>query len=358
MTQAAEQRAPGLTHEHERYLADLGAAFDAAVTRTELVAHDLVFAGERIRIEQAGPGLSPVIADALPLEPPASEPPSARIRAWDDASTGSRLPEFPWSPTDIGRQGGIAGWNVPGLRTIYHGDVTQRPDYGFNAFSMYDGTTRSGLFWVSSPERAPWFEHVEPLRPTLHWTLAACDRHMLHAAAVATADGCAILAGRGWAGKTTTTMACVEAGLGFLGDNYVVLSLVDERPYAHALYRNIKLRHASIDLLPDLAHRRLRPVGDRLVADIDERELVREAPVAVVLVVALTGGETRIRRVSATEALLALAPSTIYQLPINDGAALRAMATLLKSVPAYALELGPDPSSAPPVIADAIGRPR
>ena len=50
-------------------------------------------------------------------------------------------------------------------------------------------------------------------------------------------------------------------------------------------------------------------------------------------------------------ALTALAPSTIFQLAGADGAALRAMRSVVERVPSYLLELGEDTAQIPAVIA-------
>jgi hypothetical protein len=52
-----------------------------------------------------------------------------------------------------------------------------------------------------------------------------------------------------------------------------------------------------------------------------------------------------LRRISAAEGLRAVAPSTIVQSGFAGGAALAALAQLVREVPSYALELSPDPTA-------------
>jgi hypothetical protein len=56
---------------------------------------------------------------------------------------------------------------------------------------------------------------------------------------------------------------------------------------------------------------------------------------------------------SAAEALRALAPTTIYQLPSNGGRALGQLAELVRRVKAFSLAIGED-MSAPPLIAQLL----
>jgi hypothetical protein len=334
-------------------------AFERAGEGTGLVERDLEVAGRGIRLRFAGDELWPLMLPPIEhLTTGGAGEPSTSICLWDSASTGVRIPDFPWSGLDVRQQGLIAGYNGERFRTVYHGDILDPPHYGFNALSMFDTEAGVGLFWVSSLERVPWYEPVEPLRPTLHWALARHGHHMVHAATVATEHGAVLIAGKGWSGKSTTALACVEAGFGFLGDNYVVLSTAGDAPMAHTLFANAKLRPGTLELLPELASV-ASPGGEaedaKLIVDFRSyrHDQVRSsAPVKAVLVPELTGeGDTTVEPASARAGLMALAPSTIYQLPNNGGAGLRPMAELVRRVPTFALKLGADPRSAPPAIA-------
>ena len=46
---------------------------------------------------------------------------------------------------------------------------------------------------------------------------------LLHAAAVGDADGVVLLVGNGGSGKSTTSVVCSQAGLGFLADDFCLL---------------------------------------------------------------------------------------------------------------------------------------
>ncbi len=334
-------------------------AFESAAGTAGLVERDIAVAGMAIRLRFAGDELAPLMRPPLEhLEVAAGGGPEASICVFVGASTGVRIPDFPFSGLDVRQQGLIAGYNGERFRTVYHGDILDPPHYGFNALSMFDAAAATAIFWVESRERVPWWEPVEPFRPALHWVLAAQGRHMVHAAVVANEHGAVLIAGKGWSGKTTTAMACACAGFGFLGDNYAVLSDADDDPIAHTLFANAKLRPGTLDLLPELASGvvvRDVPEDEKLVVDFRHyrpAQLQGSAPVRAVLVPELTGGdETRVEPASARAGLMALAPSTIYQLPNNGGAGLRPMAELVRRVPTYSLKLGRDPRTAPPAIA-------
>jgi hypothetical protein len=60
--------------------------------------------------------------------------------------------------------------------------------------------------------------------------------------------------------------------------------------------------------------------------------------------------ETEIRRAGPAEALAALAPSTLFQLPGSAQSAMQKMSELVKRVPCYVLELGMNVSGVPKVL--------
>ena len=61
------------------------------------------------------------------------------------------------------------------------------------------------------------------------------------------------------------------------------------------------------------------------------------------LVPRIRGGRARLRRASAGEALLALAPSTTFQMPFDDGQVVSSLAAVARHVPAFGLDVGDDP---------------
>jgi hypothetical protein len=350
----------GATAAAAEYFDTLLGVFEKAASG-RLLERDLQLGDLRVRLRFAGDAVTQTLCPPLEhLAVPRGGLPHSQILIWDDHSTGTRLPEFPWHPRDVGPHGLITSFESDQLRIAYHGNVAEPPHFGFNALSMYAPRSRTGLFWVSSPARLPWHESVEPLRTCLHWVLAGSGWLLVHAGAVASDDGCVLLAGEGFAGKTTTAVACAETGLRFMGDNYIAIAPALAQPRAHSIFGNAKLRAGSIELLPGLRSRQgeYRRTGDRLVVDFHTRHperLANTAPIRAVLIVRHGKGHgCRLQPATPAHALRVLAPSSIYQLPNNRGTGLAPMAELVRRVPSYRIEVGPDPLQAGPVIAELI----
>jgi hypothetical protein len=344
----------------ERYFAALSAAFDEAGERSGLRRSTLSVGPWAVELEFAGDAVRDIL---LPSLAGAGSTQFGNllstIRIFDTESTGVPVPPFAWRPRHVLQRGEVEGFNDDRFRTIYHGDALD-PDGGLHAVSMFDAATRTAIFWIAGTDRLHMWERAEPLRTALHWALNGQERHLAHAAAIGDDTGVVLLAGKGGAGKTTTTVACLCDGMSFVGDNYVLVS-VDERPSAHALYANVKLREETLELLPALAGS-VRPPNapdEKIVVDVRAQwpsQLRASLPVRAIAVLQIGGnGNTSIAPASPVTALLALAPTTVYQLPDNGGA-LRPMADLVQRVPAFTLELGADPLSSPAAVRELLAR--
>jgi hypothetical protein len=87
--------------------------------------------------------------------------------------------------------------------------------------------------------------------------------------------------------------------------------------------------------------------------------VARGFPLKAVLLPCVTGLEdTRLEPASPADALLALAPSTILQLPGAGGAALRLLAAVAARLPCYWLRLGTDLDRAAGAIQDLLAHER
>lgn len=270
--------------------------------------------------------------------------PIATVRAWDSASTGIEPPPMP-----VTVQGNV-------------GDERVEAEYRQGLIAAFDASDRAAGVWFADYARIHWYERAEPLRAAIHWALTNEQCFLVHASAVGDQRGAVILTGRGGAGKSTTTLASIEAGLSFVGDNYVLLSLDEPEPCVYGLYSNAKLWPRTLERLPALAPfvRTFDVAEDeKLVIDVAAYRpdsLATGLPVRAVVVPRVGDrSEARISRCSGAQALLAMAPTTMLQLP-QTGSGLDGMGQLLRRVPTYELELGTDLISGPRAISTLLGK--
>ncbi len=345
-----------------RYFALLRQAYAAAAEDEHVL--ELAIAGRRIRAAFASGALADTLRgplERLVIVPRAGTRPDAAARVWDSASTGIPVPPFPWPPDAVQADGRVTGFDGGRFRCLYRDDGT-----GFHAVSMFDTEDRVGCFWFADRARIHWYERAEPLRVAIHWALADERRFLAHASAVGDERGAIVLTGKGGAGKTTTTLASVAAGLRFIGDNYVLVALgEDGGAWAHGLYGSAKLWPQTLERLPgvDPFIESVEVATDeKLILDVSRYRpdrLVPGLPIRAVVVPEVRGtGPTEVLRCSPVDSLLALAPATVLGLPRTEHG-LAGMAELVRRVPTYRLLLGREVTDAPAAIRsllDELGR--
>ena len=172
-----------------------------------------------------------------------------------------------------------------------------------------------------------------------------------------------ILSSPSGAGKSSTSLACLRAGMGFLSDDYCLVR--DDPPVVHRLHATARLLDEDLDHVDDF----LEPVvkGEALL-DADPgakslfllhatrpEQMLSSAPVRVVLVPERGDGPTpRLEPMRAPEVLRAVAPSALWQLSLEPAAELRALRNLVSAVPCFRLVLSPDRRANPAAVQEAL----
>ena len=315
--------------------------------------------GDRpVRLRFAGNGLIPALTPALAhLGIPPTDAPDLTVLLWDNVSTGTEFPSIISRYLDslgewwihLGKRGEITELTNERIQTAYH--------LGPNIFSLIDLEENLALYWVKDAQMLPYYEIGSPLRTILHWWADRGAYQFIHGGAVGLPTGGVLLAGKGGTGKSTTALACLEAGLMYASDDYCLVK-TDPEPFVYSVYNTVKLR-GDLDLerfphLAPLVSNKNRLESDKAMLFLQQHfpELVsRGFPIkAILLPRIMDQKETRIKPVTAGAALAALAPSTLFQLPGAGSMAIKTMKDLVMQVPSYILELGTDITKIPETI--------
>ena len=304
---------------------------------------DLRFAERRVALHFAGNRLADALLGLGALDARRDDAPGethATIALWEEHVPRAGALPFPWSLADVGPGGLVRGSGADGVVAVH--------ETASGAITLVD--SRSSVVLHRVPQRAavPWWERAAPLRPALFWALGGERRHLVHAGAVGDDRGGVLIAGASGSGKTTVALAALVHGLGYVADDYVLLDSAAE-PTAVSLYGTAKLDGGHVRRFGTLAAAvRFPPpaaAGEKAVLDVAGAmpgSLRASLPVCAVVVPRIRGGRTRLVRVRPAEALLALGPSTVLQMPFDGGAALAALAAVVRAVPCFALEVGDD----------------
>lgn len=210
-------------------------------------------------------------------------------------------------------------------------------------------------------------ERARPFHKFFAIWLARAGVQCIHSGLVAH-EGCGFLfVGSGGSGKTTSSISCFRAGMGYLGDDFVGLEQVREDLFlGYGMYGSCLVNSQHLKRFPDLDDNSLPPNHaheDKSVvymSPLARDRVIAMAPVAAIILPNVIGkGDTSFRPATRSEALLALAPSSIMSLPVVVDGALDRLAALVDAVPAYWLDLGADTEQIPAQvgrICDALAR--
>lgn len=261
---------------------------------------------------------------------------AARVIIWS-----TPMPPFPWGGRHLGRGGAVAG--------LSHGPVRATASADDTSVMLWDEPRRLACCWFAGPAGVSRWDRAAPLRSALHFALAAPKRQLVHGAVVGVSGRGVLLAGPGGSGKSTTTLACLRAGMQIVGDDYAAIELTDDGARAWNLYGSIKVGERGTG---PSGHdqRRTLILGEDLPGTPTET-----LDLSAVLLPQIDGGpESRLTRASSADSLRALAPSTLLQAPHEEGQGLGILADLARTVPAFHLHLGADRGV--PTISAAVAR--
>lgn len=273
--------------------------------------------------------------------------PDLTVCVWDSASTSVALPPFPWSPNAYEVRGAVRGYNDGRIFTAY--------EPGVNILNMLDTTRAIALYWVADAATIPYWESSFPMRTVLNWHYERTPFQLVHAGAVGLLSGGVLIAGKSGSGKSTTTLACLDSNLLYLGDDYTMVDI--EQAYVYSVYNTAKVESDNLHRLPVVLDKISNPEhldSQKALIFLHDQlahKLTHGFPIKAILTPVVSGKtDTYLRKVSASAALFALAPSTVFNLPGVRNATFDKIVKLVKSIPCYSLEAGTDLSQIPDTI--------
>jgi hypothetical protein len=333
-------------------LTDARSAFARAVSAVGVIESVRWIAGDPVCIRFAGDALIDHLAPALehhPIADPRTAP-VLTVNAWDEGSTGAPVPELP----DDGAP------RTP-ARSIVGKSHAASSSSERRLFEGYDRERGEAWFGVGSPAALTHGERGAPFRLVFHWMGSPRGRVLAHAGAVGVDGAGVLLVGPGGVGKSSTSLACAEAGFEYAADDYCLVT-TEPSPTAFGLYATGKVKPVDLPRYPGL-----RDTAGSLYHETDDKVLlvvsrarhtrvVEQIAVRAIAVPTLVPSQvgTSMSRTSASHALQALAPSTVGQVAGGAAATLRTLAALTRALPCYELALGSDRAAVPEAISQLL----
>jgi len=306
-----------------------------------------VLAGHGVRTRIVGQRLGAYIH--LPLahlqQDAESSPSRLSIDLWDGKATDVSF------PLDRDIEDGVWAWD-----TSWSGDGRFVTNITPTSISCLDRSGPHIVGYARDSQHMSLHERGRPLQGPL--TIWHNDRNvpLIHAGLVARNGRGVLLGGASGSGKSTSAIACLLAGYGFVSDDKTGLQLLADGSFVgHSLFCSTMLEANAIGRFAELAPYVLpsRYALQRkqlvLLSQVFPRRLLRSAPIKAVALATVTDRrQTQIRPATKGEALLALAPSSLMTGIESSGASgFDRLARLVDQVDCYWLDLGSDTGSIP-----------
>ncbi len=217
-------------------------------------------------------------------------------------------------------------------------------------WQVYDYQRRIGVQWMTGDRSYPDWEPGAPLRVFLHWACRFQQMRLAHAGTLGKQGVGVLLAGRGGSGKSGTVVGGIAHGLESAGDDYVMLDPRGESGLmAHCVFRTLKQDPAGLQRLGLAAQiqppRAVNWQGkyEFTSEEIAGRPLAPHLRIGALLIPRIAGSaRSTIRPISRNRAMLALAPTGVFQLPGERDSGVSFFSDIVRGLPCFELELGID----------------
>lgn len=275
-----------------------------------------------------------------------------RIRAFDEASASTKGPKLPLEITSQERDFPVGDQSQPVfyLQTETHLLAYQRQGGEVSELHLFDIAAAEGIYWVrdaflmsvASPDSL-----AAPFRTLFSWFYASEKKVIIHAAGVGDSEGGVLFIGPGGSGKSNSSLACLDHGWRFAGDDSILIDVLGA-PTAYSLYSSARLSRedlqrfkrfeAAVRFQDEESEEKIR----LLLADEFPELLVNNFPIQAIFAPLIDRAleEPRVERLTPVEALRALAPSSILHIPGYSQHTLDYLSKLVSKVPSYRLFAG------------------
>lgn len=218
-------------------------------------------------------------------------------------------------------------------------------------WQIYDHERRFGVQWLAGSRSYCDWEPGAPLRVFLHWGYSFQNKRLTHAGVLGKNGIGVLLVGRGGSGKSGTVVGGIAHGLQSVGDDYVLVEADANQVTAYPLFQTLKQDLAGVQRLgleAQIAATRAvnwQAKYEFTCREIGGRPLAERLAMRAIVIPRIAGaGPSRMQRISAQRAMLALAPTGLFQLPGERDAGVRFFTDLVRRLPCFELALSCDPA--------------
>lgn len=212
-----------------------------------------------------------------------------------------------------------------------------------------------GVVWYPAATALPSWEKARPLIHAFKALFPLSRLMPVHGAAVAFGERGILIAGRGGAGKTSMSLACVEAGWRYVGDDCVLIGGAPLR--AFNLFRSARLREEMFTRLPRSlnASYTISTDSGEVKAELDVGRLpsvaIGDTNVNAIIVPCRRGSSgVAIARLRASVMVRELSAQSLNHLPGDPVMTYEFIAEALRGIPCFSVDPGSVLGDVPPAL--------
>ncbi|TDG36494.1 hypothetical protein EZJ43_08225 [Pedobacter changchengzhani] len=214
---------------------------------------------------------------------------------------------------------------------------------------LYSKSKNVGIYWVRSAEDVPWWECTFSFRIIFHLWTEALPSQLVHAGAMAKNGVGILIPGQSGSGKSTSCLNLLRNGYNYLGDDYVWVEIGAEIK-VFSLYQTAKIEPENLDKRfadwkPFIVNKAeyLYQKAVFNVNDLFPKACISVSTISAILLPKVAHQiDTVFRKANPTQALMAMAPTTLHHLPHNRQNAYQKMMRISAALPSYHWDLGFD----------------
>jgi hypothetical protein len=219
-------------------------------------------------------------------------------------------------------------------------------------WQIYEHRTNFGLQWMMNDRGYHTWEPGAPLRSFLHWAYRQLGWRLAHAGTLGKNSQGIVLVGRGGSGKSGTVTGGIAHGLQSVGDDYILVRQLEAGIKAYPLFSILKQDRPGLErlgLATEICETRdinWQGKYEFSSQEISGKPLADELAIRAILIPRIAHAKTTIiEPISKKAAMLALAPTGVFQMPDDRDSGVEFYSEIVRRVPCFELTLSSDPAN-------------
>ncbi len=300
---------------------------------------DITCAGHTIRLSIVGTKLARQLASSFGhLITTDRVDPELTIQAWDAAESGVQLMANSDAPSQLN------DFDILFRTSTDDRYFSEQRD---TSLSWFDSESSQAASYIASADAQYPDQIGRPFQKIITAWLQEQGVQSIHAGLVGVEDTGMLFVGNAGVGKTTSTISCLRAGMNYLGDDIIGLQTHSNGFEGHSLFATCLVAADHLKRFPTLQEHSLpttQSTTEKTVVFLNEafhQQIQRSISIKAILLPNIVNrAKTTYRPASKSEALFALAPTSVMFLPRPDQASFNRLSEMVQQIPAYWLDLG------------------